>query len=183
MNRFNQFKLIMNDETIAVIDVEPEDGSKSIQSIQQNWISAQEALHQSRLSKSAFQRALSELTKAYFFPIDSLRRGGARNTQYSQAAIRAISLLKRGKSSELEELRGKVTARSASIVHVEQHSQIARIASAEAGENLMTISSEIGNLMSKFERLGEALGDQAAGQIEAGFTRKVAQAIKKLTEV
>lgn len=174
----------MNDETLAVIDIDSEDVSESIESIQ-NWVSTQEAFYQSKLkNKPAFQRAMKELTTLYYFPAEVISRGRARNTQYSDIAIRAISLARDGKLPELEELRHRVAAvRSTSITRIDRHNQIARSASAKADENLLEIDTGIGNLLSKFSRLGEALGDQAASEIEAGFTRKVAERLKKLTEV
>lgn len=174
----------MNDEPITVIDIEPTEPHRPTESIQQsNWVSAAEAIHRSRLNKSAFQRAVTELTNLYYFPKQSLRRGEARNTQYSELAVAAIVLLKAGKLDRLRELQENSIPRSTSIVHVGQYNQVARAASVEASENLAAIDIQVNNLLNRFQQLGEALGDQAASQIEAAFTKKVAERIKKLTEV
>jgi hypothetical protein len=174
----------MNDEAITVIDVALHQEKPVSESIQSNWISSEEAIHRSRLkNKSAFQRAIVELTNSHYFPKESLRRGEARNTQYSELAIAAILLLKTGKLEQLRELQQNSTPRSTSIVHVDRHNAISLAATAEADNNLITIDNQIDKLLSRFEELGEALGDRAASQIEAGFTRKVAQVVKKLTEI
>lgn len=175
----------MNNETLAVIDIEPESDWESTQSIQliPNWLSAQEAFHRSKLkNKPAFQRAMKELTILHHFPAECISRGKARNTQYSEMAIVAISLVSADNLDELEDLRQKVVARSTSIVHIDRHNQASRRASVQAEQNLTTIATETSNLLGKFAQWGEALGDEAASQIEAAFTKKIADCLKKLTE-
>lgn len=63
---------------------------------QENWFSAADAKHRLRLDKTPFQRAIAELVTVHQLPISALRRGEARNTEYSQTCINLVRALKSG---------------------------------------------------------------------------------------
>lgn len=63
---------------------------------QENWFSAADAKHRLRLDKTPFQRAIAELVNVHQLPISALRRGEARNTEYSQTCISLVCALKSG---------------------------------------------------------------------------------------
>jgi hypothetical protein len=57
------------------------------------WISSAEAKHRLRLNQPAFVRAISQLTDEHGIPSSDLRRGRARNTEYSEFAIALVGAL------------------------------------------------------------------------------------------
>ena len=64
------------------------------------------------LNKSALQKAIAKLQGIYGIDIKTLRRGGARATEYSQIALDAIELLNAQKFTELRHLVEKTPAAS-----------------------------------------------------------------------
>jgi hypothetical protein len=179
----------MKDETIAVIDVEAEGSLDKYEpiheSIQQIWISAAEAHHQSRLNKSAFQRAMSTLVNSHYFPIEILRRGEARNTQYSQIAIKAILLLESGNFDQLTTLLTEVTAKSgggSSIVCTTEHVAVARLAATKTAENLQAIDGQISSLIAKYREMGRSLGRRVVSEAREGFTEEVSKGLGDLMD-
>ncbi len=87
-------------ESIQVVDESTQVTGESIQ-----WMTASEARHKTRLNKTPFQRAIAELVREHQIPISSLRRGEARNTQYSCATVALIEALKSGDVAVFEELK------------------------------------------------------------------------------
>ncbi|TAG60292.1 MAG: hypothetical protein EAZ28_07890 [Oscillatoriales cyanobacterium] len=66
--------------------------SESIdESIRDKWIGANEALKRTDLTKSGFQRSISHLLGVRGCRVDSIRRGSAKNTRYSELAIALIA--------------------------------------------------------------------------------------------
>lgn len=77
---------------------------------QENWISAADARHRLRLDKTPFQRAISELTTVHQLPMPVLRRGEARNTEYSQTCIDLVRALKSGDKQTFDLLKRELVA-------------------------------------------------------------------------
>lgn len=108
-------------ETVDVIDIEgleesldccinPESIHESIhcqvESIHSEiWFSAADAKHRLRLDKTPFQRAIAELTAVHQLPMSALRRGEARNTEYSQTCISLVRALKSGDEQTFDRLK------------------------------------------------------------------------------
>ncbi|MCC3508312.1 MAG: hypothetical protein EAZ86_19240 [Oscillatoriales cyanobacterium] len=66
--------------------------SESIdESIRDKWMGANEALKRTGLTKSGFQRSISHLLGVRGCRVDSIRRGSAKNTRYSELAIALIA--------------------------------------------------------------------------------------------
>lgn len=174
-------------ENEIVIDVESKQiDSTECESIEQ-WYSAAQVQRILGLNKSALQKAIARLTSIYSLNIHTLRRGGARATEYSQIALDAIKLLDAQKFSELRNLVEKTpatspSATSAAIVFVDRHNQIATSATTAADANLSQIASLKSGLLNNYRQLGRALGKQAAAEVQLGFTEEVAAGIKKLQE-
>ncbi|MEG3859191.1 hypothetical protein [Microcoleus sp. herbarium12] len=177
-------------ENDAVIDVEVHSiDSFDVESIDR-WYSASQVQRILGLNKSALQKAISKLTSIYAIDIKLLRRGGARATEYSQIALKAIQLLNSQKFAELRELVEKmpaaspVPASSAIVLQsIDRHAEVARQSSSVANQNLVKISGQIASLMGNYRRLGETLGEEAGAQFEEGFTNGVSRSIKKISEV
>lgn len=72
---------------------------------QENWFSAADAKHRLRLDKTPFQRAIAELVTVHQLPISALRRGEARNTEYSQTCISLVRALKSGDEQTFNRLK------------------------------------------------------------------------------
>lgn len=102
----------MNLENQVVIDVEVEQiDTQSRESIER-WYSTAQVQRILGLNKSALQKAIAKLQGIYGIDIKTLRRGGARATEYSQIALDAIELLNAQKFSELRHLVEKTPAAS-----------------------------------------------------------------------
>lgn len=94
-------------ESLAIIDVE----AKPFEPIDnfepestEKWYSAVQIQGLVRLSKAGLQQSISKLVSIYGLDIQTLRRGAARATQYSELALKACKLLNAGKLSELRKL-------------------------------------------------------------------------------
>ena len=158
-----------------------------------HWILACEAKHLTGLDQSGFTRMIKELTQAHQIPIAVLRRGQARNTEYSQIAIDLAKLLnfsKPGNQEAFEKIKQSLlcppTVKVGTIrvlQSIEQNTEIARHSSYVADQNLATIGNQISSLMAKYRRLGESLGSQAGAEFEEGFTSGVSRSIGKISEV
>ena len=177
----------MEPENQDVIDVESEQIDCAEPESIERWYSASQVQRLLDLNKAALQKAIAKLTSIYAIDIKILRRGGARATEYSQTALDAIELLNAQRFAELRKLVDKAPAvpsdlPSAAIVFVDQHNQIATTAATAADDNLVQISSLKSDLLNSYRRLGQALGKQAAAEVQLGFTEEVAAGIKKLQE-
>lgn len=112
----------MHAQSVEIFDVECDRSGGGIESNQESigesirpssesiqWIKAAEAIHQTRLlNKSAFQKAVTKLIGDHQIPISCLRRGEARNTEYSLLAVRLIKALKSGDVKTLEKLKSDI---------------------------------------------------------------------------
>jgi hypothetical protein len=110
----------MGGETIDFIEVERLDeaaidlldsriDSGEFESIHRDrWISSGEAKHRLRMDQSAFVRAISTLVDEHEIPQSKLRRGKARNTEYSEITISLIEALESGDDEALERLKAVV---------------------------------------------------------------------------
>jgi vacuolar-type H+-ATPase subunit I/STV1 len=111
----------MHTESVEIIEVECatdsdesepiresiHDFGESIRSVGEPiyWLTASESRHRTRLEKTPFQRAMTELVHEHQIPISYLRRGEARNTQYSSIAIDLIKALKARDTERFEGLK------------------------------------------------------------------------------
>ncbi len=95
-------------QSLAVIDVESEaiDNFAEPEELEETeqWYSALQIQGLLRLSKAGLQQSISKLQSIYGLDIQTLRRGAARATQYSELALKACKLLNAGKLSELRKL-------------------------------------------------------------------------------
>ena len=198
--------MFIKDAEIIDVDVHGEDweppvGSESIhesihgsgESIQ--WFPAAKAKYLSGSSnQSLFQRSIKELEKAHSIPLPSLRRGTARNTEYSGTAIALVKLLNSIKPSDrekFEELKQSLvcppptvgTGTAIVLRSIDRNVELAQQSSSAADQNLTVISGQISALMDKYRRLGESLGEQAGAKIEEGFTTGVSRSLQKISEV
>lgn len=74
------------------------------ESIRDEWIGAAAAVRLTKLTKSAFQRAISHLLGVRGCRVDSIRRGDAKNTRYSGLAIELIKARKSGDEALFRQL-------------------------------------------------------------------------------
>ncbi|WP_293134583.1 hypothetical protein [Microcoleus sp. bin38.metabat.b11b12b14.051] len=177
----------MEAETPVLIDVEvqridyPE--SESIEC----WYTAGQIQSILGLNKAALQKAIAKLTGIYDIELESLRRGSARATEYSQMALDAIELLDSGKLSELRRLVDKIpatapTSESSAIVFLGRHNEIAVTCSNAADNNLTQINSLKSGLLNNYRELGRTLGRQAAAEVRQGFTDEVRAGLASLQD-
>jgi hypothetical protein len=94
----------MEPENLAVIDVESEPIDSTEPENDEIWYSAVQIQGLLKLSKAGLQQSISKLQSIYGLDIQTLRRGAARATQYSELALKACKLLNAGKLSELRKL-------------------------------------------------------------------------------
>ena len=94
----------MEPENLAVIDVESESIDSPEPEDEEIWYSALQIQGLLKLSKAGLQQSICKLQSIYGLDIQTLRRGAARATQYSELALKACKLLNAGKLSELRKL-------------------------------------------------------------------------------
>ena len=91
-------------ESFAVIDVEAEPIDNPEPDSTEEWYSAVQIQGLLRLSKAGLQQSIAKLQSIYGLDIQTLRRGAARATQYSELALKTCKSLNSGKLSELRKL-------------------------------------------------------------------------------
>ena len=177
----------MESEDLTVIDVEAEQidcpESESIS----RWYSASQIQSILGLNKAALQKAIAKLTGIYDIELESLRRGSARATEYSQTALDAIELLDSGKLSDLRRFVDEIPAtvpiaESSAIVFLDRHNEIAVTSASAADSNLSAINSLKSGLLNNYRELGRTLGRQAAAEVRQGFTDEVRAGLESLQE-
>ena len=177
----------MEPETQTVIDVEAEQIDYHEQESIECWYSAGQIQSILGLNKAALQKAIAKLQNIYNIELKALRRGSARATEYSQAALDAIELLDDGKLSELRRFVDKIpatvpTAESSAIVFLDRHNEIAVTSASAADNNLSVINSLKFGLLNNYREEGRTLGRQAAAEVRQGFTDEVRAGLASLQE-
>lgn len=72
---------------------------------EKTWFPAAEAKHRSGLDQSAFVRMIADLKDLHKIPVQFLRRGQARSTEYSRICINLLRALDSGDTKTFEHLK------------------------------------------------------------------------------
>jgi hypothetical protein len=196
LNRFKCLRMqLMEAETTDFIEVERFDSDteypldSQIDSLEVeliHWLSPDEARHLCRLDKSAMQRGMADLINAHGIPVDLLRRGQARRTEYSHLAVDLLRALNTRNEAVFLELKSKVMASpsvgSGAIVSVVEHFEIAATATSRAMENRQLIHQEMATVLTRFDALADAIGDKIIARMDERITEKVRLGIKRIGE-
>ena len=170
-------------EIIDVIDVEslPSD-SHQIESIKSKWLKPAEIQHRCRLEKTALQQAITKLTDKYNVPLQLLRRGAARNTEYSAIAVDLLRALKSGDDLEIRKILASATSgeTSCALVIAEKNVQIAQQRGLVAGEHFKSAKVNLGSVMADLRELGRSQGRKAVNEFKAGFAEEVDAGLRDL---
>ena len=155
------------------------------------WFPAAKAKYLSgSLNQSSFQRSVKELEKTHLIPLSSLRRGTARNTEYSGTAIALVKLLNSIKPSDrkaFESLKQSLlpvvsVVSDTAIVCVTGHREITVESTNCALENRGLIREEMVSLFGRFDDLADAIGDQIVARMDQRITGKIQSGIKRMGE-
>lgn len=176
-------------ENLAVIDVESEPIDNSEPEDEEIWYSAVQIQGLLKLSKAGLQQSISKLVSIYGLDRETLRRGAARATQYSELALKACKLLNAGKLSELRKLvEASPAASSPSIAgvltipeyipvldrRITQLNQNANSASASLNQNVQQLLAQIA---SENQAAGQRDADLDNAEINAAQNRGAARAL------
>ena len=176
-------------ESFAVIDVEAEPIDNTEPDSTEEWYSAVQIQGLLRLSKAGLQQSIAKLQSIYGLDIQTLRRGAARATQYSELALKACKLLNAGKLSELRKLvEATPTAPSASHPgtltiseytpaldrRITQLNQNANSASASLNQNVQQLLAQIA---SENQAAGQRDADLDTAEINAAQNRGATRAL------
>jgi hypothetical protein len=160
--------------------------SESIdESIRDKWIGATEAVRRSGLTKSSFQRAISHLIGIRGCRVDSIRKGNAKSTRYSELAIALIAACESGDEEAIDRLIQIASPPPPTALCV-----VDRVATLEEKiallrQNTATNSQEIGgSIQAKLAQIAlcnrasqERTGALNQLEIEEGQNRGIAQAL------
>jgi hypothetical protein len=157
------------------------DGSESI-----HWVTAGDARHKTRLDKTPFQRAMTTLIHEYQIPITYLRRGEARNTQYSSVAIDLIKALKSRDMEAFEELRRKLVPQPVCSLSGEKHAialtskveGLAQKNSIEADSLAAQVRESLARIVQERQASQEISTTLSRTQITAARNRGIAMALQ-----
>lgn len=174
----------METEIIDAIDVESSrSDSPQPESIESKWLKSAEAQHRSRLGKSAFQQAVSKLINKYNTPLWLLRRGEARNTEYSVFAVDLIKALSSGDDRKVREMLARSEpgeSVSGALVIASKNIQVAQRQNLVADENFKSAKVNLGNAMANLRELGRSYGKKAVNEFKAGFGEEIDAGLKDL---
>lgn len=129
------------------INTEPIDGS-----IRDKWMGATEAYKRCNLSKSSFQRAVSHLIGIRGCRVESVRRGDAKNTRYSELAIELIKACKAGDEPLVQQL-------------LELTKPVTKCSALAAPNHVGTLEEKIARLKETSASNSEAIGDRIRGKL------------------
>lgn len=176
-------------ENLAVIDVESEPIDNSEPEDEEIWYSAVQIQGLLKLSKAGLQQSISKLVSIYGLDRETLRRGAARATQYSELALKACKLLNAGKLSELRKLVEAAPAASSPSIagvltipeyipvldrRITQLNQNANSASASLNQNVQQLLAQIA---SENQAAGQRDADLDNAEINAAQNRGAARAL------
>lgn len=179
----------MESENLAVIDVEAEPIDSTEPEDEEIWYSAVQIQGLLKLSKAGLQQSISKLQSIYGLDRETLRRGAARATQYSELALKACKLLNAGKLSELRKLvESAPAATSASPAgaltiseytpaldqRITQLGQNAANTSASLNQDVMQVLAQIAN---ENQTAQQRDADLSQARINAAQNRGAAQAL------
>jgi len=167
-------------EIIDVIEVESSPSNlrqiESIGSIQPKWIKPAEILHRCRLEKTALQQAITKLTDKYNVPLPLLRRGAARNTEYSAIAVDLLRALKSGDDLEIRKILANavpVESASCALVIANKNIQVAQQSSLVADESFKSAKVNLSGVMANLRELGRSQGRLAVNEFKTGFAEEL----------
>ena len=170
-------------EVVDIVEVEIT-ASDSVQpeSIQTDWIKPSEAQYRTGLNKAAFQKVITELTTKYECPVKLLRRGEARNTEYSLFTVALIKALKSGDKKALNKLLqfAPTDEVSGALTIANKNNQVARQCDLAADGNFKSAKVNLGNAMAHLRELGRSYGKKAVNEFKAGFGEEVALGLEDL---
>ncbi|MEG4918554.1 hypothetical protein [Microcoleus sp. B7-D4] len=160
----------MNLKNQAVIDVEVESIDSTDSESIERWYPAAQVQQILGLNKSALQKAIAKLQGIYGLDLKTLRRGGARATEYSRIALDAIELLNSGKFTELRKLVQTAPAATSpsqvSTLTISEYTPALDRRIAELNQNATSTSASLNqNVMQLLAQI--ATENQAAQQRDA----------------
>lgn len=171
-------------EIIDAIDVESLSSDlRQIESIQSKWFKSAEVQHRCRFEKTALQQAITKLTDKYNVPLALLRRGAARNTEYSAIAMDLLKALQSGDELEIRKILANATrseSGSGALVIANKNIQVAQQQNLAADENFKFAKVNLANAMANFRELGRSYGKKSVNEFKVGFGEEVEAGFKDL---
>ena len=167
----------MEPDNLTVIDIQAEP-SEPIDTtepeVDEIWYTALQIMNLSRLSKADLQKSISKLQTIYGLDIQSLRRGAARATEYSELALDACKLLNAGKLTQLRQLVESTptatSAPTASALTISEYTPALDQRINQLGQNAATNSVSLNqSVMQVLQRI--ATENQSAQQRDADLSQ------------
>ncbi|MBD2207831.1 hypothetical protein H6G33_36495 [Calothrix sp. FACHB-1219] len=179
----------MTNQSLSVIEVEATEiteqatietqiESESKQSdLLDNWVLSAVARELTRLDKSAFQRAITSLIENYKVPVDLLRRGEGKNTQYSGYAVKLVKAVRSADKTSIESLlkfspKPTQQANCSALATVNKNNQLARQSDAKTVENFTQAKQNLNAGLQNWRMLGASLAAKVSKEIKAGFAEQ-----------
>ncbi|OUL21480.1 hypothetical protein BV378_26545 [Nostoc sp. RF31YmG] len=183
----------MTNQTLSVIEVqatevteepgietpiEPQiEAESKHESLFDSWVLSAVARELTGLDKSAFQRCISGLIDNYKIPVDLLRRGEGKNTQYSSYALELVKSARSADKTSIENLlkfspKPTQQANCSALATVNKNNQLARQSDAKSVENFTQAKQNLNAGMQNWRMLGASLAAKVSKEIKAGFAEQ-----------
>lgn len=163
-------------EIVDIVDVERLPSNfRQAESIQPKWIKSAEILHRCRIEKTELQQAIAKLKDKYKVPLSLLRRGAARNTEYSAIVVDLIKALRSGDELKIREVLSSTASgeTSCALVIAEKNVQIAQQGYLVAGEHFKSAKVNLIGVMADLRQLGRSQGRLAVNEFKVGFAEEL----------
>lgn len=147
------------------------------ESLFDSWVLSAVARELTGLDKSAFQRSISGLIENYKIPVDLLRRGEGKNTQYSGYALELVKAVRSADKTSIENLlkfspKRTQQANCSALATVNKNNQMARQSDAKTVENFTQAKQNLTDGMLNWRMLGASLAAKVSKEIKAGFAEQ-----------
>lgn len=165
-------------ETPIETPIEPQiEAESKPESLFDNWVLSAVAREMTGLDKSAFQRSMTGLIDNYKIPVDLLRRGEGKNTQYSGYAVELVKAVRSADKTSIENLlkftpKPTQQANYSALATINKNNQLARQSDAKTVENFTQAKRNLNAGMQNWRMLGASLAAKVSKEIKAGFAEQ-----------
>ncbi|BAY28142.1 hypothetical protein NIES2100_79710 (plasmid) [Calothrix sp. NIES-2100] len=168
----------VTEETGIETGIEPQiEAESKRESLFDTWVLSAVARELAGLDKSGFQRSISGLIDSYKIPVDLLRRGEGKNTQYSGYAVKLVKAVRSADKTSIESLlkfspKPTQQANCSALATVNKNNQLARQNDVKTVENFTQAKQNLNAGMQNWRMLGASLAAKVSKEIKAGFAEQ-----------
>lgn len=139
-----------------------------------DWLHSSGAREKVGLDKSTFQRAIAGLVDEYQIPIQLLRRGEARATEYSGYCLELVKALRSGDKDSIQKLVAYAPSKinDSALVLADKNNFSAQQSEDKTVQDFQLAKSNLKKGVQNWRLLGASLAAKVSKEIKAGFAEQ-----------